>query len=64
MCSWEQEIYDCGHKDLRRMQYSCRINYRHTYGECAFDPRRHNVIKVFMYQDCHNCRKLFEFVNF
>lgn len=65
MCSWEQTVYACGHRGgIHRMEYSCKINYRHIYGECAFNPRRDRVIQILSYVDCKDCRNVFEFVNF
>ena len=64
MCNWEQTEYACRHRSKpRRMKYSCAIYTRYIYGECKFDPRRDRVFTVLSYDDCDECRSLFEFVN-
>ncbi|KAK3681125.1 hypothetical protein B0T22DRAFT_445803 [Podospora appendiculata] len=64
MCSWEQTLYACGHRGkLRRMKYSCTIYTRFIYGECRYDSRHDRVYDVISYDDCSDCRRLFEFVN-
>lgn len=64
MCSWEQTVYHCGHRGkVRRVEYSCRIYVRYRFGECRFDTRFDAVYQVISYKDCHDCRRVFQYVN-
>ncbi|KAK4463882.1 hypothetical protein QBC42DRAFT_172616 [Cladorrhinum samala] len=65
MCNWEQTVYACQHRSKpRRQAYSCTVYTRYIYGECKFDSRHDKVFKVISYDDCEDCRRLYEFVNF
>ncbi|KAK3935170.1 hypothetical protein QBC46DRAFT_272358 [Diplogelasinospora grovesii] len=65
MCMWERRQYACGHHGkLRRMPYSCDVYHRYTYGECRFNRYRDRIYNIISYDDCYDCRSVFEFVRF